>query len=174
MRISSLVLLALALSACSTVPVGPVAPHPTINLARTSQRLALALSPSVPSDVFDVDCGKATGQVCTLHVTGFHTSLTNGFTAGFQPYYTIAPQDADLTLRLESLSIEFDVRQHLILRFAAQLDDRSGKTLGRSFGTLPPTRRIGEIGAEAALGESLTLMFEKVAADCFAPLSITR
>jgi len=151
---------------------GTVTPRPTINLGVSTQRLALALSPAVAPDAFDVDCGPNPLQFCTLHVTGFRTSLASGFAAAFQPFYPLVRDNADLTLRLQTLSIEFDGGQRLIVRYAAQLDDRDGRTLGRSFGTLP-VRRL-TYPPEATLAEGLTRMFEKVAADCFVPLSIVR
>lgn len=58
----------------------------------------------------------------------------------------------------------------LLLRFAARLEDRAGRTLGRSFGSVTPTRLADLVSARSAVAEALALMFEKVAADCFVPL----
>jgi hypothetical protein len=162
----AIVLLLPLIGACG-ITLGAVAPRPTINLGVSNQRLALALAPRI-TDAFDVPC--ANGN-CTVHVTGFRTSLEAGFAASIERYYAPAGDNADLTLRFESVSIEFPSGSPLILHFSAQLDDREGRTIGRSFGTLRPSR---EVDLEDTLSQALEMMFEKVAADCFVPLSIAR
>jgi hypothetical protein len=159
-------LLAVVLSACSAA-VGVVAPRPSISLAPSSQRVALALSPEV-RDSFDLPYNNI-----TVHFTGLRTSLGNGFAASIGRYYAPGNDGADLVLRFESVAVEFvpPGTGHLVLRYAARLDDRAGRTLGRSFGTLTAPRTLD---LEAAFEEALTRMLEKVTADCFVPLSITR
>jgi hypothetical protein len=159
-------LLALVASACSAT-IGVVAPRPTISLAPSSQRVALALSSEVP-DAFDLPYNNL-----TMHFTGLRTSLGNGFAASIGRYYPPGKDGADLILRFESVAVELTPPGigHMVLRYAARLDDHAGRTLGRSFGTINAMRTLN---LEAALEEALTRMFEKVAADCFVPLSITR
>jgi hypothetical protein len=161
------VLVLFLLSAC-TATVGVVAPRPAISLAPSSQRVALALAPQIP-DAFDRDWLNV-----TQHFTGFRTSIGNGYAASIGQYYQ--PGDgaaADLVLRLETVTVEFVPAGsgHLVLRYAARLDDRAGRTLGRSFGTLD-AGRTGTV--EVALEEILGRMFERIAADCFVPLSLGR
>src|SRR5262249_22789864 len=110
---------------------------------------------------------------CTLHVTGFRGSTVNGFIASFSPYYTLVTEHADLTLGFEILSLEITPEQRMILRYAAHLEDSQGKTLGRSFDSLPP-RRLSSADQHGRLPAALGKMFEKIAADCFAPLSTAR
>jgi hypothetical protein len=190
------ILLALTFSACATAPVvGAVQPRPTISLAPSQQRLALDLPPGLP-DAFELFCSEDVTQVdgepsseptrtCDLHVDHFRTSVANGFAEGFHPYYTLVRENADLTLRFKSIYIEDDPHfaqrrfarpgwpaPHLIVHYAAQLEDREGKTVGLSFGTLTSIHPIGQVSYEEALTEALTMMLEQVARDCFRPLSI--
>ena len=161
------ILLLFVFSACSAT-VGAVAPRPTISLAPSSQRAALALAPQIP-DAFDLPFANV-----TMHFNGFRTSIGNGFAASVGQYYKPATAgDADLYLRLETVAVEFvpENSGNMVLRYAARLDDRAGRTLGRSFGTLHAGRTYNY---EVALAEVLGRMFEKIAADCFVPLSITR
>ena len=156
----SRLLLPLVLASC-TVSVGAVAPRPTINL-----------SPTI-SDVVDAWSDSYNWK---LHVTGFRSSLHDGYVESFRPYYELVGDRADLTLRFESLSIEIASteiasRGRMIVHFAAQLDDRDGKTLRRSFGSLTSTPRY-ILDADRMLKDGLAMVFEKVATDCFVPLSI--
>lgn len=161
------ILLVFVLSAC-TATVGVVTPRPAISLAPSTQRVALALAPQIP-DAFDRPFANA-----TMHFTGLRTSIGNGFAASIGRYYAPASGgDADLVLRFETVTVEFvpEGSGNLVLRYAARLDDRAGRALGRSFGTLNSRRTYN---FDVALEEALGQMFEKVAADCFVPLSITR
>ena len=161
------ILLVFVLSAC-TATVGVVAPRPTISLAPSNQRVALALSPQIP-DAFELPFANA-----VMHFTGFRTSIGNGYAASMGQYYAPGKDgDADLFLRLETVAVEFvpESSGNMVLRYAARLDDRAGRTLGRSFGTLHAQRTYN---FEVSLAEVLGRMFEKIAADCFVPLSITR
>ena len=161
------ILVVFVLSAC-TATVGVVAPRPTISLAPSTQRVALALSPQV-LDAFDRPFANA-----TMRFTGFRTSVGNGFAASVGRYYAPAGGgDADLVLRFETITVELvpEGSGNLVLRYAARLDDRAGRTLGRSFGTLGARRTYN---FEVALEETLGRMFEQVAADCFVPLSLMR
>jgi hypothetical protein len=165
-RITGSVLLMCGLSACATIPVGVIEPHPTIQLPATQQRLALVLSSAVAADAFDLSCGGG----CTVRFSGFRASLMNGFMAGFAASHTLVVDNADLTLRFTTLTIEVDTLQRLIVHYAAQLDDLTGKTLGRSFGTLPIASRSIAF-ADTSLADALTRMFEQIARDWFVPLT---
>jgi hypothetical protein len=161
------ILVAFLLSAC-TATVGVVAPRPTISLAPSTQRVALALAPQIP-DTFDLPWLNI-----TQHFTGFRTSIGNGYAASIGQYYKPGTAaDAELVLRLETVAVEFVPPNSgtLVLRYAARLDDRAGRTLGRSFGTLRAQRTAN---VEVSLEELLTRMYEKIATDCFVPLSIAR
>jgi hypothetical protein len=162
------VLLLLVFSAC-TATIGVLTPRPAISLAPSSQRLALALAPQVP-DAFDL--GFSGGG--TVRFGGLRTSIGNGFAAGIGRYYAPAGGgNADLILYFEMVAVEFvpEGSGHLVLRYAARLDDRAGRTLGRSFGTLHTSHTAFY---DVALEEALGRMFEKIAADCFVPLTIAR
>ncbi len=164
------VLLLFVVSAC-TATVGVVTPRPTISLAPSPQRAALALAPQIP-DTFDLRYLNA-----TLHFTGFRSSIGNGFAASIGRYYAPGGEaDADLVLRFETVAVEAvpENTGHLVLRYAARLDDRAGRTVGRSFGTVRLGSNLNALTIEEGLAEGLGRMFEKVTADCFVPLSIQR
>jgi hypothetical protein len=152
-----------ALTACA-MEMGVVTPRPMVNLGVTTQSLAMVLPPTVAeSFTLESDAG------WKLRVLGFRSSVQNGWAAAFQRYYRLTATDADLALRFDAVSL--DVYPRLALRYSVELDDRQGRAVGRSFGTLTPRQHV--IGQESELlDELLTTMFEKIAADCFVPLSV--
>jgi hypothetical protein len=158
-----LLIAALLLSGCAIITVGAVAPKPAVELPQSTERLALGL-PGIP-DSFDVSCAKP--QSCTLSVTGFHASLTKGFENAFHSSYTIVEENPDLSLRFQSLRLEVDPNQKLIVNYSAHLNAADGRTVGRSSGKVQATKPISA-GAEDALAEALGALYERVASECFA------
>jgi hypothetical protein len=154
--------LALALAGC-TVTIGRVYPSPATALPRSNERLAFALSPTI-RDVFELPF-----DASTIRVTDFRRSLENGFGESIARFYTPAGAAApDLTLAFDRAELDLSNpgRVRMVLRYAARLVDRRGRTVGVSFGEVDTSR--GQ-DFDDILTNLLARLFERVASDCFVP-----
>jgi uncharacterized lipoprotein YbaY len=150
------------LSGCS-LSVGPSSPHPNVMVRADDAPAALALGPSV-QESFVIP---RTGAINPVNVTGWRTTLENGFHNAFPEGgggRTLEILQADLGFSPRAINQAGTAAVSANIRFKARLLSATGEELGVLAGTAQAPEvatRPGDTTANA--GKAVEAMYEMLA-----------
>lgn len=161
-----LLLLAVALSSGCYFHGGTVysaTPHPRLNLPHHDQKIALRLSPKIPSDFEPRD---------DVQIYDFRNTLIRGFREGFGAAFALGDDHPDLVVEIDMLDLWFETvateNNHDVhgtyydahIRFRVRLHDKNGDVVATYAGEA--RSKGSEVGAEAITISAIESMYEQI------------
>ena len=128
-----LLLAGVSVTACGNLRVDPASPRPNVDLPAAISPAKLTLDPSI-QDSFVIP---KTGSVNEVPVSGWRTTLTRGFEAGYKGGSTglvLVLREAELTFGPAAIGSGGTAAVRARIRFKSSVENAAGKEVGRITG----------------------------------------